>query len=132
MLFAGESVLKSSLPCMILYLMCTITDRSQPSVVVFDVVDLYDGATRAWSTARLSVPRTDLAAASVDNVALFAGGYSLGDNTDSDVVDLYNVTTTAWSTAQLSVKRRSLAAASVGNVALFAGGCRFRCAFFFA
>jgi hypothetical protein len=42
-----------------------------------DVVDLYNGATRAWSTARLSVARTDLAITSVRNVALFAGGLSL-------------------------------------------------------
>ena len=39
-----------------------------------DAVDLYNGATRAWSTARLSVARSLLAAASVGNVALFAGG----------------------------------------------------------
>ena len=38
------------------------------------VVDLYNGATGTWSTAQLSVPRWDLAAASVGNVTLFAGG----------------------------------------------------------
>ena len=37
-------------------------------------VDLYNSATGAWSTAQLSVARCDLAAASVGNVALFAGG----------------------------------------------------------
>ncbi len=69
-----------------------------------------------WSTGQLSVARANLAAASVGNVALFAGGDT------SDAVDVYNGTTGAWSTAQLSVARYSLAAASVGNVALFAGG----------
>ena len=39
-----------------------------------NVVDLYNGATGAWSTAQLSVARSSLAAASVGNVALFAGG----------------------------------------------------------
>ena len=39
-----------------------------------DVVDLYNASTGAWSTARLSVARMSLAAASVGNVALFAGG----------------------------------------------------------
>ena len=34
-----------------------------------------------WSTAQLSVARSELAAASVGNVAIFAGGY--GDNTIS-------------------------------------------------
>jgi hypothetical protein len=39
-----------------------------------DVVDVYNGATGAWSTAQLSVARCGIAAASVGNVALFAGG----------------------------------------------------------
>ena len=38
------------------------------------VVDVYNGTTGAWSTAQLSVARGYLAAASVGNVALFAGG----------------------------------------------------------
>ena len=41
-------------------------------------VDVYNGATGAWSTAQLSVARCWLAAASVGNVALFAGGDSGG------------------------------------------------------
>ena len=41
-----------------------------------DAVDLYNGATGAWTTARLSVARSDLAATSVGNVAIFAGGTS--------------------------------------------------------
>ncbi len=44
----------------------------------FDVVDLYNAATGAWSTARLSVVRQALAATSVENLALFAGGYAKG------------------------------------------------------
>ena len=39
-----------------------------------NVVDVYNSATGAWSTAQLSVARGFLAAASVGNVALFAGG----------------------------------------------------------
>ena len=42
----------------------------------FNAVDVYNGATGAWSTAQLSVARYHLAAASVGNVALFAGGSS--------------------------------------------------------
>ena len=41
-----------------------------------NAVDLYNSATGTWSTAQLSVGRYILAAASVGNVALFAGGYS--------------------------------------------------------
>ena len=37
-------------------------------------VDVYNGATGAWSTAQLSIARDWPAAASVGNVALFAGG----------------------------------------------------------
>ncbi len=43
---------------------------------VSNVVDVYNGTTGAWSTAQLSVARDNLAAASVGNVALFAGGYN--------------------------------------------------------
>ena len=39
-----------------------------------NVVDVYNSATGSWSTAQLSVARSSLAAASVGNVALFAGG----------------------------------------------------------
>jgi hypothetical protein len=39
-----------------------------------DAVDLYNSASGAWSTARLSVARSELAATSVGNVAIFAGG----------------------------------------------------------
>jgi hypothetical protein len=40
------------------------------------VVDVYNGNTGAWSTAQLSVPRMSLAAASVGNLVLFAGGFN--------------------------------------------------------
>jgi len=42
-----------------------------------NVVDLYNGATGAWSTAQLSVACYYNAAASAGNVALFAGGQTL-------------------------------------------------------
>ena len=43
-----------------------------------NAVDLYNSATGAWSTAQLSVARYGLAAASVGNVAIFAGGWTSG------------------------------------------------------
>ncbi len=42
--------------------------------VPYNVVDVYNVATGAWSTAQLSVGRYGLAATSVGNVAFFAGG----------------------------------------------------------
>jgi hypothetical protein len=54
--------------------------RATADVAVFyNVVDVYNGATGAWSTAQLSVACEGLAAAAVGNVALFAGGYNGGD-----------------------------------------------------
>jgi hypothetical protein len=43
-----------------------------------NAVDLYNGATGAWSTAQLSVARRSLAATSVGNVAIFVGGSAAG------------------------------------------------------
>ncbi len=40
------------------------------------VVDLYNSASGTWSTAQLSVVRSNLAATSVGNLAIFAGGES--------------------------------------------------------
>ena len=48
--------------------------------------------TGTWSTARLSVPRYDLAATSIGNVALFAGG-NAHERGRSSVVDIYNSAT---------------------------------------
>jgi hypothetical protein len=41
-----------------------------------NAVDLYNSASGTWSTAQLSVARIHLAATSVGNVAIFAGGVS--------------------------------------------------------
>jgi hypothetical protein len=43
-----------------------------------NVVDVYNSATGTWSTAQLSRGRDRIAATSVGNVALFAGGYFQG------------------------------------------------------
>ena len=39
-----------------------------------NAVDLYNSTSGTWSTAQLSVARDSLAATSVGNVAIFAGG----------------------------------------------------------
>ena len=52
--------------------------RATAGFVYSNVVDVYNGATGAWSTAQLSLGRYNLAAASVGNVALFAGGVNGG------------------------------------------------------
>jgi hypothetical protein len=77
-------------------------------------------ASAQWSTQSLSAPRTDLAAVTVGDLALFAGG--LNGQVASAVVDIYDATTDTWTVATLSVPRSSLAATAVGPYALFAGG----------
>ena len=42
--------------------------------IISNAVDLYNIASGTWSTAQLSVARSALAATSVGNVAIFAGG----------------------------------------------------------
>ncbi len=46
------------------------------AVAQSNAVDLYNSITGAWSTAQLSEARSEFAAASVGNVAIFAGGWS--------------------------------------------------------
>ena len=100
------------------------------SVVLVAIMSAAIGAAEAqgtWSTAQLSVARNHLAATSVGNLAIFAGGlvYSSSfapGSTESDAVDLYNSASGTWSTARLSVARYNMGATSVGNLAFFAGG----------
>jgi hypothetical protein len=54
---------------------CCLMRATADSGVYFNAVDLYNYTSGTWSTAQLSVARTDLAATSVGNVAIFAGGY---------------------------------------------------------
>ncbi len=48
--------------------------------VSFDVVDIFDGINGRWTTAALSVSRSNLAATSLPNqgLAMFAGGSGIG------------------------------------------------------
>jgi hypothetical protein len=93
-----------------------------------NTVDLYSSVSGTWSTAQLSVARTDVASTSVGNVAIFAGGLARDAGSwstaqlRSNAVDLYNSASGTWSTAQLSTGRSSIVATSVGDVAIFAGG----------
>ncbi len=75
------------------------------------------------STAPLSVARSNLAAATVGDYALFGGGKSVEGN--SDVVDVFilkNGKFLRTEKLRLSVKRHDISATSLGNYILFAGG----------
>jgi hypothetical protein len=71
--------------------------------------------------AKLSVSRTNVAAASLSGKIIFAGGYS-AEGSYSNVVDEFDTTTKKWATSALSVGRSGIAATVNGNVAMFAGG----------
>ncbi len=83
-------------------------------------VDVYNALSNMWTVVSLSQGRYLLAATSVGNLALFAGGYISGGL--STTVAIYNTLSNTWTTADLLQGRYLLVATSVGNLALFAGG----------
>jgi hypothetical protein len=83
-------------------------------------VDVYDATTNTWSTAELSEARTSLAAASLGNKILFAGGS--GNRGFSKKVDSYSDGINQWSIDSISEVRSGLVAATVSTKAFFAGG----------
>ncbi|MHC4479008.1 MAG: hypothetical protein ACYTEL_25565 [Planctomycetota bacterium] len=77
------------------------------------------------TTDTLSQGRVHLAATTIGNKAIFAGGCNsiyAWSGTVYEVVGIYDATTGFWSTATLSQARGCLAAAAVGSKDLFAGG----------
>jgi hypothetical protein len=91
-----------------------------------DAVDVYDVAANSWTVHKLSVPGNSIAAASVGDKVLFAGGdgtYS-GGWKRSIVTDIYNLSTNTWSIAPLCSegKRGKHAAVTLNNKVYIAGG----------
>ncbi len=82
-------------------------------------VDLYHSASGTWSTARLSVSRSMLAATSVGNVALFAGGWGIGGY--SNVVDLYlyNITSGTATSAPTAATTTTVPTTSAAAATLY-------------
>ena len=89
-------------------------------------VDIYNASTNTWSIQHLSADRQGLAAATVGDKVLFAGGfgYPYGGSAwgEFNTVDIYDNTTNTWSTARLSEARMELTATTSGNKIYFAGG----------
>lgn len=84
-------------------------------------VDYYNSSLTVRDSAKaLSVARSDLAATTVGNYAIFAGGFD-GYNPTS-AVDFYTNSLTGGTADALAEARQMLAATTVGNYALFAGG----------
>jgi hypothetical protein len=81
-----------------------------------DHVNIYNAATGQWSTAQLSVARQDLGAATVGDLAIFAGGFPA-----SAAVDIYNSSTGQWSSDALPANPGyPVSGTSIGSLALFA------------
>jgi hypothetical protein len=83
-------------------------------------VDVYDVSTNSWTTAELSEPRRNIAAAVVGNKVFFGGGSY--DGGASNTVDIYDALNNSWSTARLSQARTFLSAITASDKIYFAGG----------
>ena len=95
---------------------------TQQTVTVTDRVDIFNVTRGTWSINSLSEPRGFLAATTVGNKIVIAGGMR-NDNTPSNRVDIYNMDTDEWTTSNLSVARAFLDnAATACGKAFFAGG----------
>ncbi|MFL5587807.1 MAG: neuraminidase-like domain-containing protein, partial [Ktedonobacteraceae bacterium] len=103
-----------------------------------DRVDIFDADAKQWIKDKngqpftLSTARSELAATTVGNLAIFAGG-AVPDPGDaywgeSAVVDIFDAQTRQWIKDKngqpftLSMARGDIAATTVGNLAIFAGG----------
>lgn len=90
-------------------------------------VDAYNASLTRITATSLSVPRYSLAATSLGEYAIFAGGFRNGATGSQNVgylalVDVYDTSLTRTTSTNLGVGRSYLAATSVGKYALFAGG----------
>lgn len=87
-----------------------------------NAVDVFDASTGLVTalTTGLSIPRYFVAAASVGNLAIFAGGYV---NAALTTVDIYDVSAGTWTVSDFRIAARFRhAAAALGNSAYFGFG----------
>jgi hypothetical protein len=92
------------------------TTQGAPS----NAVDIYDRATRQWTTATLSVGRTSPGTVTVGTKILVAGGRE-GSGAVSRVLDVYDIATGGWSATSLSQPWSGGEGITVGAKALFPG-----------
>ena len=90
------------------------------STVKFDKYGNYTLPTKGTATS-LSQARSNLAATTVGDYALFGGGYGSSSNYYS-TVDTYTSSLTKSTATSLSSARSNLSATTVGDYALFGGG----------
>lgn len=87
-------------------------------------VDIYDTATKVWTTAKLSEGRFGIKAITAGSKIFFAGGEHGDGANDSyyNNVDIYDASTNTWSVEHLSEPRSHVGAASLEDKLIFAGG----------
>lgn len=107
----------------------TSSDGTYNYYTAYDTVDAYDSSLTKTTASSLSSAKFDMAAATIGNYALFAGGRytQYGDNTGVsptvyNTVNAYSTSLTRSTATSLSTKRYRLSAAVAGDYALFAGG----------
>ena len=81
------------------------------SVATVHILNLF---TNQWSTEHLSSLREQITALTVDQKAIFAGGYA-GFDLASDVVDVFDNATHQWTTGHLSQPSYSLTTTVLGD-----------------
>jgi hypothetical protein len=72
-----------------------------------NLVEVFDTVSLHWTYTSLSEQRRYLTAASVNSLALFAGGWSFDTSAWSTRVDIYNAIAGEWTIANLSIPRGS-------------------------
>jgi len=93
-----------------------------PGIISTDHVDIYDVEFSEWSVAKLSIPRSFLAAVGADGKVYFAGGVNRSTGENYSRIDIYDVEEDDWTMEELSEPRSSIVAAQVGDKIIFAGG----------
>ena len=100
-------------------------DFNKSSGTLYDVVDAYDKSLTRTTATSLSIARAGLAATTIGDYALFAGGKIevSSSGVSGNKVDCYDKSLTRLnSTVSLYRPRHALNATTVGDYAIFAGG----------
>jgi hypothetical protein len=83
--------------------------------------EIYDSASRRWSSVTLPNSLFRPGATTVGTKAIFAS-VDVGGASQPGIADIYDSVTGQWSTAALSQAREEIRATTVGTKAIFAGG----------
>ncbi len=85
------------------------------------LVDFYDINSKSWTSSRLSLARSSMAAVAIGSTAYFLGGNAPGVS-QSDRIDIYDSTNDSWTIDSLTTARSAPAAVGIGNQLLVGGG----------